>query len=129
MSIFTRTTALAASGAMLAVPTAVLTAAPAHADVERHGACGGGAYEFSVDREGQGFEVSLDLDFVQPGSRWKVVLRHDGNRYFHRTIRADHEGDLDVERWRANTAGKDAFRFRASRANGSQSCSRTIAVT
>lgn len=127
MSMFTRTTALTAAGALLAAP-AVLIAAPAHADVERNGACGGGWHEFSVDREGNGFEVNLDLDGVKPGSKWKVVLRHDGKRYFNRTIRADYEGDLDIERYRGNTKGKDTFKFRASRVNGSATCTAKITV-
>lgn len=128
MSILTRTTALIGTGALLAVPAAVLVSAPAHADVERHGACGGGHYEFSVDREGRGLEVSVDLDRVQPGTKWKIVLRHDGTHIFKRTLRADYEGDLDVERWRKNTAGKDTFKFRATRANRSASCSAAITV-
>lgn len=129
MSIITRTTALVGTGVLLAVPTAVLVSAPAHADVERHGTCGGGQYELTVDREGGGFEVSADLDNVKPGTKWKVVLRHDGDRFFKKTLRADHEGDLDVERWRANTGGKDTFKFRATRANGSATCSATISMT
>lgn len=128
MSLFTRTTALTAAGALLTAP-AVLIAAPAHADVERHGACGGGWYEFSVDREGRGFEVSLDLDRVKPGTKWNVALRHDGKRYFKRTLRADYEGDLDVERYRGNTQGKDAFKFRVSRVNGSATCTGKITVS
>lgn len=126
MSVFTRIGAMVGTGALLAVPTAVLVSAPAHADVERHGACGGGHYEFSVDREAGGFEVSLDLDYVRPGSRWQVVLRHDGKRYFKKTLRADNEGDLDVERWRTNTTGNDTFKFRAKRVGGPASCTRII---
>ena len=130
MNRFARTTALTAAGAVIAVPTAVLAAGPASAgaEVDRHGDCGGGRYELSVDREGAGYEVSVDLDHVAPGSRWKVVVRHDGNRFFSRTIRADHEGDLDVERYRNDSAGQDRFRFRASKVNGSASCGRTITV-
>lgn len=129
MSLFTRTAVLTTAGALLAAPAAVLVAAPAHADVERHGACGGGWYEFSIDREGNGFEVSVDLDRVKPGSKWKVVLHHDGKRFFNRTVRADYEGDLDVERYRGNTQGKDRFKFRVSRVNGSASCADKITVS
>ncbi|MFT3873721.1 MAG: hypothetical protein QM714_13945 [Nocardioides sp.] len=128
MSPITRATAIAAGGALLATP-AVLFAAPAHADVERHGNCGGGTYEFSVDREDSGrYEVSLDLDRVKPGSTWKVVLKQNGNRFFSGKLTTDHEGDLDVERHRANTTGKDTFKFKAKRVGHSSSCSRTITV-
>lgn len=131
MISFARTTALTAAGAVLAVPTAVLVASPASADteVDRHGSCGGGRYEFSVDREDGGYEVSVDLDNIAAGSRWKVVMRHDGNRFFKRTITADNEGDLDVDRYRNNTSGQDRFKFRAARVDGSASCSRVITVS
>lgn len=127
MSRFTRFTALAATGTLLAVPVAMI-ATPAHADVDRTGTCGGGQYDFSVDREDGGYEVSVDVDRVEPGSRWKVVLRHDGDRFFKRTLTADNEGELDVDRRRSNSSGEDTFRFRAVRADGSASCGRAITV-
>jgi hypothetical protein len=124
-----RTAALIATGA-IAVPTgAVLMAAPAHADVERHGSIGSGDYEFSVDREGAGYEVSFDIDHVRRGTHWKVVLRHDGKRVLTRTLKADHEGELDVETYRPNTSGKDRFKVRAERVNGSARASATITVS
>jgi hypothetical protein len=129
MSRITRFTAIATAGALVAAP-AVLLAAPAHADVERKGACGGGSYEFSVDREGSSkYEVSADLDRVKPGSKWKVVLRQDGNRYYKQVLKADREGDLDVERLRNNTSGDDVFTFKASRVKGKASCSSSITVS
>ncbi len=128
MNGFTRFTAITATGALLAVPVA-LVAAPAHADVDRYGTCGGGQYEFSVDRENGGYEISADLDNVEPGTRWKVALRHDGKRFFKRTLTADHEGELDVDRWRSNKSGQDTFKFRAVRADGSAKCGRAITVS
>ncbi|WP_193613083.1 hypothetical protein [Nocardioides lijunqiniae] len=123
-----RTTALIAGSALLAVPAVTLVAAPASADVERSGACGGGRYELSVDREGAGWEVNADLDRVAPGSRWRVVLKHDGRTFYSKVRTADREGDLDVERFRRDTAGKDSFRLVAKRVNGTATCARTITV-
>ena len=40
------------------------------------------------------------------------MLRHDGDRVLTRTVKADVEGDLDVETLRPNTAGSDVFTFR-----------------
>ncbi len=125
--MYRRITAGLAIGALTAVPVA-LVAAPAHADVERHGACGSGRYELSVDRENGGFEVSVDLDRLPPGQRWKVVLRHDGAKVASVTRRADHAGDIDLERFRANTGGKDVFRFTAKRVGGTASCGDRITV-
>ncbi|CAB4719515.1 MAG: hypothetical protein F2667_02545 [Actinobacteria bacterium] len=129
MNVLTRTTAFVTAGALLAAPAALLIASPAQADTQRSGACGQGRYEFSVDREDRGFELSADLDFVEPGSSWKVVLRHEGKTILSRTVRADAEGDLDVEAYRQNTKGKDTFAFRATRVGTSTSCGAKITVS
>jgi hypothetical protein len=124
-----RITAALAAGSLLAVPASLAAAPAAQADPgdrERNGVCGAGVYDFSVDREGSGFEVSADLDGLKPGSRWKVVLRHDGTKIASVTRRADREGDLDVERYRQNTAGADKFTMKAKRVGGSASCSASI---
>jgi len=124
-----RTAALIAAGAIALPTSAVLLAGPANADVERHGAIGSGDYDFSVDREGSGYEISFDIDRVTPGSKWKVVLRHDGKRIVNRTLTADHEGELDVETYRSNTAGKDVFKVKAKKVNGAAKASATITVS
>ncbi len=117
--------ATAATG-LFAVTAVTLAAAPAHADIDRHGTWAGAQHEFSVDREGRGFEVSLDIDNAQPGSRWRITLRHDGKRVL-RTVRtADHEGDVDVETWRKNTAGKDTFKVKVEKIGTKGSAKHTI---
>jgi len=128
MFTHTRTRALAAVGTAVAIglPAALLVAAPAHADVDRRGTCGGGVYELSVDREAGGYEVSVDLDRVATTSRWTITMRQDGSRYFRGTRHADHEGDVDVERLRPNTAGGDVFTFRAKKVGGTATCSAKI---
>ena len=113
----------------LAVPGLLLVATPAaQADVDRVGACGTGTYELSVDREGRGFEVSVDLDGLAPGSTWRVVVRQDGKRIANVVRTAERDGDLDVERFARNTAGKDTFRFTAKRVGGSASCGATVRI-
>ena len=125
----TRLAALVGAGALLAAPLAlVATASPAHADVERHGTCGAGRYELSVDREGTGWEVDAGLENVAPGSSWTFVLKQDGNRYLTVTRRADRQGDVDVDAYRRNTAGSDTFRFKAVPVGGGTGCSAGITV-
>jgi hypothetical protein len=124
-----RINAAIAAGSLLAAPVALVATAPsASADVERHGSCGAGRYDFSVDREHSAFEVSADLDGVRPGSRWKVVLRHDGTVIASVVRRADREGDVDVERYRANTAGSDRFRMKLKRVSGTTTCRAQITL-
>ena len=105
----------------------VLVAAPAHADVERRGTCAGATYELNVDRERGGFEVDADIDNARVGSEWRVTLRHDGKVTTSRVLRADDEGELDLDAWRRNTAGKDVFRLTVTPAGGS-SCSARITM-
>ena len=81
-------------------------------DTERTIACGRAQVELSVDKEAGGFEVDGDVDNAKPGSTWKVVLRHDGTQVLARTLKADAEGDLDVDTRRPNTAGSDVFTLR-----------------
>jgi len=129
-----RTTALITAGALVAAPLATLLASsPATADTTKRGVCGQGSYELQVDREDQedggGFEVSADLDRLAPGSRWTVVIKHDGKRAIKATRTADSEGDLDVDVRRPNTGGKDVFRFKAVPAGGGPACAATITVS
>ena len=123
-----RSIALTTGAAALAAPIALLTSSPASADTERHGSCRGGVYEFSVDREGSRYETSVDLDGVTPGTTWRVAIRHNGERVALRRIVADHEGDVELERSRANRAGKDAWSFKARQIGTGQGCAGRITV-
>jgi hypothetical protein len=132
MRTSTRTAALTAAATLVAAPLTLAVATPAHADVDRNGSCGTGRYELSVDRERragrQGFEVDAGLEGVAPYSRWTFVLRHDGTRFLEVTRTADDEGDVDVDAFRRNTAGKDRFSFRATQAGGATGCGAGITV-
>ena len=110
-----------------AAGTTALVAAPAHADVERRGTCAGATYELSVDRERGGFDVDADIDRAQPGSQWRVTLRHDGKVATSRVLRADRDGEVDLDTWRRNTAGKDVFKLTVTPVGGS-SCSTRITM-
>ena len=111
---------VAGTGLVATAATAALvvgTVAPAYADIDRHGRYGTGHYEFSVDRERGGFELSFDLDGVQAGKRYVVALRHDGKLITRKTLTAhrdddDGRGELSLERWAKNTAGSDTFKVR-----------------
>ena len=111
---------LIATTALLATAgTTALVAAPAHADVERRGTCAGATYELNVDRERGGFEVDADIDRARAGSEWRVTIRHDDTVATSRVLRADNEGELDLDTFRRNTAGKDTFRLTVTPAGGS----------
>lgn len=126
MKTATRITALAGVNALIAAPLTFAAMAPASADVDRHGACGAGIYELSVDKERTGYEIDANIDGVKPGSQWTFVVRHDGNRVTKVTRTADNEGEVDVDANAKNDAGKDKFAFVAR--NGTTSCRTSITV-
>ncbi len=129
MSTKTRITALAGAAALVAAPLTLAVAAPANADVDRNGSCGSARYEFSVDREGNGWEIDAGLDYVKPGSTWKFVVRQDGKQFLKVNRVADNEGEVDVDAFRSNTAGKDKFTFKAKQVGGSVKCGTSITVS
>ncbi len=119
---------LIATTALLATAgTTALVAAPAHADVERRGTCAGATYELNVDRERGGFEVDADIDNARAGSEWRVTIRHDGKVATSRVLRADDEGELDLDTFQRNTAGKDVFKLTVTPAGGA-SCSTKVTL-
>jgi hypothetical protein len=118
---------LIAGVATAAVGATALVAAPAHADVERRGTCAGATFELSVDRERGGYDVDADLEDATPHSSWQVTLRHDGKVAAQRTVRADDEGELDLDTWTRNTRGKDVYKLTVKPSGGS-ACSTTVTV-
>ena len=119
---------LIATTALLATAgTTALVAAPAHADVERRGTCAGATYELNVDRERGGFEVDADIDDARVGSEWRVTIRHDNKVATSRVLRADVEGELDLDTFQRNTAGKDVFKLTVTPAGGA-SCSTKVTL-
>jgi hypothetical protein len=114
----TRSTVAVAGIGLVAVAVPVALAGSAAAkdrEVERKGTCsmGSARYDFSVDKERGGrLDVDFDLD-SKPGERWRVKLRH-GKKVIVKTTRTtDREGEIDVDRTRPNTPGKDKFVARA----------------
>ena len=134
----------AALAGLLALPLAALVAAPAQAaapaatgatasaqggvEVHRRGRCGPGRYELSVERDGRGYDVSVELDRVGAGTRWRIVLRHNGTRFARITRRADREGEIDVDRFASNRAGRESFGFTARRVGGGPQCRNSVYV-
>ena len=120
-----RTTASLAAVTLLAAPMTVLTAAPASA-ADREFRYAGAEVEFDVEKDDGRFEVEVDIDDAKPGSRWRVVLRHNGSRYHSRIHRADSDGDIEIDRNRPNTPGRDVFKLRVKRIGADKAATRVI---
>jgi len=127
MSRFRKSTAAVGAAALLAAPVSMI-ASPAHADgpgKQKEFRVAGAEVDFSVERDDGRFEVDVDIDDARPGSRWRVVLKHDGNRFHNNVHRADGEGDIDIDKNRQNTRGADKFTVKVKKIGGPAK-SRTI---
>jgi hypothetical protein len=120
-----RTTAALGTAALVASP--VMAAAPAAA-AEREFRYGGAKIEYEVDKDDGRFEVEVDIDNAKPGSKWRVTLWHDGRRYHKKVHTADREGDIEIEKNRRNTKGKDVFTMKVKRLSAAKAATRTITL-
>lgn len=120
-----RTTAALGTVALVATPLAI--AAPASA-VDREFRYGGAEVDFSVEKDDGRFEVDVDLDEAQRGERFRVVLKHDGKTFHKRVHTVDRDGDIDIDKNRRNTAGKDVFKLKLKKIGGPKAVTRTITL-
>ncbi|MCZ4499073.1 MAG: hypothetical protein JWQ74_1626 [Marmoricola sp.] len=123
--------ALATAGiaTALVVPASLLVASPAQAGIDRSGRCAGVEYELGVDRENGGFEVEADIDDARAGSKWRMSIRHEGTVIYKAVRTADREGDISVDRFRKNTAGKDTFLLTVKQMSSGKTCSARIVTS
>jgi hypothetical protein len=118
---------LTSSAALLAAGLPLALAGPAAADAETHGTCSASSrWDFDVEREDGGYEVSFEVDSYQPGDRWKLQLSQNGTRFLSEVHVTDGEGEVDVERWRSNEAGRDVFKARGVNQSTGETCTATI---
>ncbi len=112
-----KTVATVGATAVLAAPLTVLSAAPAQA-ADREFRVGGAEVEFEVERAGKRrYKVEVEIDDARPGSRWRVVLRHNGKR-FHKNVHRARDGEVEIEKRRPNTRGRDRFRVVVKKIGG-----------
>lgn len=126
MTAMRRTTAALGTTALLT--SLGLVAGPAHADgpeKDREFRVAGAEVDFSVSKDDGRFEVDVDIDDAAPGSRWRVVLWHDGRRYHDKVHRADGDGDVEIDKDRRDTRGADTFKVRVKLVGGA-GATRTI---
>lgn len=120
-----KVTATVGAAALLAAPLSLVAASPAAA-ADREFRCAGADVDFDVERDDGRFEVDVDIDNAEPGSRWRIVLKQDGKRYHKKVHRADSDGEIDIDRNRPDTAGKDVFKVKVKKIGGPKACTRTI---
>ncbi|GAA4676717.1 hypothetical protein [Nocardioides nanhaiensis] len=122
-----RTTATLGAAALLASPLALLTAAPAAA-ADRDFRYAGAQVDFEVEKDDRRLEVSVDVDDARPGERFRIVLRQNGRVFVNRVFRADREGDIEIDRNRPDTRGRDTVRLTIKKVGNRKAASRVIRV-
>jgi hypothetical protein len=108
----------------------ILAAAPASAggggdrEVIRRGGCGGGTdWKYKAKRDDGRLDAEYEVDQNRNGDRWRVTLKHDGNRYFRGTrVTRGRSGSFDIERKVTNHKGVDRFRARARNLRTGEVC-------
>lgn len=125
MSTIRRSVAALTLAGLTAAPLAVLTAAPASA-VEREGRCDGAEFQLEVERDNGRFDVDADIDDATPGSKWRVILKHEGRNFYNVQRTADSDGDISVDRTRPNTRGADTFVMKINKVGTGGSCTHRI---
>jgi hypothetical protein len=129
-SVITTAIAFVATIALL-IPAGAASAGGVEKD--RHGRCQPkGRWELSLDKEGGRIEVDLEVTSGPAGQRWKVVMRHDGAKFFDgsRVTRRDDDDrpDLEIERWVEDTVGWDRFRVKATNNATGARCIAKLAI-
>jgi hypothetical protein len=99
----------------LVIPAAAIPAAASDRDVRREGSCSGRSdWKLKLSPENGRLEVEFEVDQNVNGDTWRVVLKHDGNRFFRgrRTTRPP-SGSFELRRVANNHSGSDRFTARA----------------
>jgi hypothetical protein len=120
-----RITASIGTAAIIAAPLTLVSPTPASA-VEREFNVAGAEVDFEVEKEFGRFEVDVDIDEARPGSRWRVKLWHDGHRYHNRVHEANRFGEVEIDRLRADTGGRDVFKVKVRKVGTDKAKTRTI---
>lgn len=116
--------ATAALVSALIVPETALPAMAGDGDVEREGSCGRRSdWKLKLSPENGGLEVEFEVDQNVSGDRWRVIMRHDGRRFFkgHRTTKGP-SGSFEVRRVVNNHAGRDHVFAKARNLSTNEVC-------
>jgi hypothetical protein len=114
----------AALATALVVAAAGAPASAGDRDVERRGSCSGRSdWKLKLSPEDGGIEVEFEVDQNVNGDTWRVVMRHDGNRFFRgrRTTRPP-SGSFEARRVVNNHDGSDRFFARARNLSTDEVC-------
>ena len=106
----------------LAVPAGIASAG--NNDVIQEGSCSGSSHwKLKLSPEDGRIEVEFEVDQNVSGDRWRVKIRHDGDRVFRGTrTTGGASGSFEVRIVEDDRAGADTFRARARNLSTDEVC-------
>lgn len=110
---------------MVAGSLALLGASPAQA-AEREFRYAGADVDFEVEKDDRRFEVEVDIDEARPGDRFRVVLWQNGQRFHKKVHTADRDGEIEIDKKRRDTKGRDVFKLKIKKIGGPKAVTRVI---
>jgi hypothetical protein len=111
-----------ATSLALAVPAGVAVAGDR--DVIQEGRCSASSdWKLKLSPEDSRIEVEFEVDQNVSGDRWRVKIRHDGDRVFRGTrTTGGASGSFEVRIVEDDRAGADTFRARARNLSTDEVC-------
>ncbi|MEX2202634.1 MAG: hypothetical protein WD965_00955, partial [Actinomycetota bacterium] len=117
-------------GIVLALATSLALAVPAGVavagdrDVIQEGGCSGSSdWKLKLSPENGRIEVEFEVDQNVSGDRWRVKIRHDGDRVFRGTrTTGGASGSFELRIVEDDRAGADTFRARARNLSTDEVC-------
>jgi hypothetical protein len=111
-----------ATSLALAVPAGVAMAGDR--DVIREGPCSGSSdWKLKLSPENARIEVEFEVDQNVSGDRWRVKIRHDGDRVFRGTrTTGGASGSFELRIVEEDRTGSDAFRARGRNLSTDEVC-------
>lgn len=119
-----RTRLVLAAVVLFGVLGAVVPASAGGNAVEKAGNCSGASSsKLKMRSRDNKIEVEFEVDQNVNGAKWKVVLKHDGDRFFSgtKTTKAP-SGSFSVERKVNDSPGADKISARARNLSGGEVC-------
>ena len=104
--------------------------AAGNGDVRRSGSCGGNSeWKLKLSPENGRLEAEFEVDQNVNGDKWRVTMRHEGDRFF-RGVRTTQgpSGSFEVRRVVDDEAGKDSFTARARNLSTDELCRGTASI-
>ena len=114
-------------GALVAAPSAMAK----DGDVIKEGNCSGGTdWKLKLSEENGKIEVQYEIDQNKAGEKWRVTLKHDGER-FYRAVKETKgpSGSFEVRQVEPNHAGDDRFVGKALNLSSGEECKGTAVWT